>query len=78
MMYYKAILRKIKYDIDTKDNSYQMKLDANLSVIWKLHAYSDADYAGDNNTQKSVKGCIVIFNGLVIIWSWKIHKLSYY
>ena len=39
-----------------------------------MRGYSDADYAGDNNTQKSVTGYIVLVNGEVISWRLKSHK----
>ena len=39
-----------------------------------MRGYSDADYAGDNNTQKSVTGYIVLINGEVIYWRLKSHK----
>ena len=53
---YKALIRAIKYVIGTKYYCYQMKPDANINVPWELCVYSDADYAGDNDTQKSVTG----------------------
>ena len=31
-----------------------MKPERNLNGTWELRGYSDADYVGDNNTQKSV------------------------
>ena len=33
-----------------------MKLDGNINGPWEILGYSDAEYAGDNNTQKSVIG----------------------
>ena len=36
------------------------KPDRNINGTWELHGYSDADYAGDNDTQKSVTVYIVL------------------
>ena len=66
--HYKALTRAIKYVINTKYYFYQMKPDRNINVPWELCGYSDVDYEGDNNTQKSVIGYIVIINGEVIAW----------
>ena len=43
-----------------------MKPALNINVSWVLRGYSDVDYAGDNDTRKSVTGYIVIINGVVI------------
>ena len=43
-----------------------MKKDGSINGPWKLHGYSDADYAGDTYTMKSVTGYIVIINISVI------------
>lgn len=34
-----------------------------------LHGFTDADYAGDVDTQKSTSGCIFLLNGGAISWS---------
>ena len=68
MIHYKALLRAIKYTIDTKDYCCQMKPDGNINEPWELSGYSDADYTGDNDTRKSVTGYIVLINGAVIDW----------
>ena len=56
MIHYKALIREIKYVIDTKDYFYQMKPYININGPWELFDYSDAYYAVDNDTQKSVTG----------------------
>ena len=56
MSHQKALLLEIKYLIYTKDYCYQMKPDMKINGPWELHVYSDADYAGDNYTRKSVTG----------------------
>ena len=65
---YKALMRKIKFIIDTKEYFCHMKPDTNLNVPWELCKYSDVNYTGDNDTQKSVRGYIVLINGAVITW----------
>ena len=56
MSHYNALLCAIKYVIYTKHDFYQIKLDGNTNVPWEPCSYSDADYAGDNDTQKSMTG----------------------
>ena len=53
MSNYRAILSEIKQVIDTKDYCYQMKLERNINVSWELRGYSDTDYTGCNDIQKS-------------------------
>ena len=50
MSHYKALLRSIKYAIDTKQYCYQMKPDGNTNGPWELRGYSDINYTGDNDT----------------------------
>ena len=48
-----------------------MKPDWNINGPWEQHGYSDADYAGDNDTGENLTGYIVIINRVVIAWrSW--------
>ena len=54
MIHYKFLLPAIKYVIDTKDYCYQMKPYRNINGPWELRGNSDAHYAGDNDTWKSV------------------------
>ena len=68
MIHHKALLHVIKYVIDTKGYWYQIKPDGNINLPWGLCSYSDADYAGDNYTWKSVTGYIVLINGAVVSW----------
>ena len=51
-----------------------MKPDGNINGPQKLRRYSDADYSGDNHTQKRVTGYIVLINGAIISWRPRIHK----
>ena len=43
-----------------------MKPDININGPWKLHGYSDMDYAVDEDTRETVKGYIVLINRSVI------------
>ena len=60
--------------MDTKDYFYLMKSYGNTNIPWELRGYSDADYAKDNDTQKSVTGYIVLNNGAVITFHSQIQK----
>ena len=51
-----------------------MKPDGNINILWGICSYSDADYAGHNDTRKITTGHIVIVNGAVIDWRLQIHK----
>ena len=56
-----------------------MKPDRKLNEPLELCGYIDAEYAGDNYSQKSVTRYIVLINGVVIAWcsgSQKIVTLS--
>ena len=55
-----------------------MKPDRNLNGKWELCGYSDMDYVGNNDTQKSVTVCIIPINGVVIAWSLRSQKKSRY
>ena len=52
-----------------------MKPDGNINGLWELRGYSDADYTGDNITQKILTGYIVLINGAVIDWPSKYQKI---
>ena len=45
-----------------------MKLEGEINLPQELCNYSDAEYVGDNNTQKSVTWYINKIIGLVIVW----------
>ena len=74
MIHYKAILCEIKYIFDIKDYCYHMKPDGNINGLWELRGYSEADYTGDDITQKSLTGYIIIINGPVIAYLLRSHK----
>ena len=74
MIHNKDIILVIKYIIDTKHYFYQMKPDVNINGPWKLRGYSDVDYAGDNDTRKSMTGYIFLINRAFIACISRIHK----
>ena len=74
MIHYNSLLYKIKYLIYTEDYFYPIKPEVVLNVLWKLCGYSDADYAGDTETCKSVTVYAVIFNGVVITYNFRSQK----
>ena len=51
-----------------------MKPDEYINGPCEICLYSDADYAGDNDTRKSMTGYIVIINGAVIAWNSRSQK----
>ena len=51
-----------------------MRLEVNVNGPWELFGYSDAYYAGANETQKSVTGYIVLINGFFITWRYRSQK----
>ena len=38
---------------------------------WKVTGLCDSDYAGDNDTRKSVTGYIIFLNGIILCWKSK-------
>ena len=53
MSNHKALICTIKYAINTKYDSYQIKPYGNINGPWELRGYSDTDYTGCNDIQKS-------------------------
>ena len=66
--HYKALLREIRYVIDTKYYFCQIKPERNLDGPWELHGYSNMGYAGYHDTYKTVTGYIVLIDEVVIDW----------
>ena len=48
--------------------------DGKINGPWELHGYSDTDYTGDIDTQKSVTVYLVLINIAVITWISGIQK----
>ena len=63
--HYKQMLRLIRYTLCTKDLYMKQTL---KEGPWKVTGLCDSDYAGDNDTRKSVKGFVIPLNWLIICW----------
>jgi hypothetical protein len=76
--HWKALLRTIKYVLDTKNEA--LTISPRLQVTPKnpqgfyLEGISDSDYAGDSETRISVYGYILYFCGAPISWKSKAGK----
>jgi hypothetical protein len=68
----KALLRTIKYVLDTKNLYLHLKpTGINVQSKWKITGVCDSDYAGDKDTRKSVSGYVVYVNDAIIAWKSK-------
>ncbi len=70
--HYKAMLRVIKYVLDTKD--YGLKYTPTEGE-WNMVAYSDSDFAGDKTSRKSVSGFLIFVKGVLVSWKSKGQKI---
>ena len=70
---YKSLLRLIKFVIDTKNQTLKMKVQRR-DGIFNINGYSDADYAGDKDTRRSISGLIIYLCGIPIAWRSKGQK----
>jgi hypothetical protein len=50
---YKKMLRCIKFVLDTKDLGLKVKPSLSSNEQWKIEVYSDSDWAGNPDDQKS-------------------------
>ena len=66
--HYKQLMRLVKYILGTKSLVLRAELD---HEDWTMTGMCDSDYAGDNDTRKSVTGYVIILNGLPICWRSK-------
>lgn len=62
---WKAAKRVVKYLKGTKN----MQLVFGLGEGWKLIGYSDADWAGDQESRRSTTGFVFLFGGGAIVWA---------
>ena len=62
------MLRLIKYILTTKGLCLKQ---TTINGPWKITGLCDSDYAGDNDTRKSVTGYVIYLNGLIICWKSK-------
>ena len=67
MEQYKSLLRLIKFVIDTKNQTLKMKVQRR-NGIFNITGYSDADYAGDKDTRRSISGLVIYLCGIPIAW----------
>jgi hypothetical protein len=70
--HYKAMLRVIKYVIDTEFYGLRIQPHGNEPV--EIVAYSDSEYGGDRDTRISVYGYKIYMNGALISWKSKSGK----
>ena len=67
--YFKALLRTIKYVMDTKGKGLKYEIRGKIENVWEIKSFCDSDFAGDKEKKISVSGfCIYLMNCLV---SWK-------
>ena len=70
--HYKAMMRVIKYVIDTEFYGLRLQPLGNQPV--EIVAYSDSEYGGDRDTRVSVYGYKIYLNGALISWKSKSGK----
>jgi Reverse transcriptase (RNA-dependent DNA polymerase) len=72
---YKELLRVLKYVLDTKNLSLKLQPKKEEGkTYWNIVAYSDSDFAGDNETRISIAGFILYLMGVPISWKSKGQK----
>jgi hypothetical protein len=71
--HWKALIRAIKYVIDTKENGLFMTPKMGEDSFY-LEGISDSEYAGDRDTRISVYGYVIYFCGAPIAWKSKSGK----
>jgi hypothetical protein len=72
--HWKALLRTIKYVLDTKYMALKMEPSIRKDNKFDLEAYSDSEFAGDPETRASVYGFITFFCGAPISWKSKSNR----
>ncbi|KAL7573327.1 hypothetical protein ACA910_011690 [Epithemia clementina (nom. ined.)] len=65
----KELQKVIKFVLSTKD--YGLRIEPRLEEKWSLEAYSDADFATDQDTRISVYGYVIYFMRVPIAWKSK-------
>ena len=66
--HYKQMLRLIRYRLTTKELYLKQRM---IKGPWKITGLCDSDYAGDNDSRKSVTGYVIFLNGLIVCWKSK-------
>jgi hypothetical protein len=63
----KSLYWLIKYVVNTKHHRVVMEpTDTNKNNNWDVSAFSDSDYAGDQEGQKSISGFFISIQGCFI------------
>ena len=70
----KVLIRAITFVELTKDYKLIMRKNDMDNLLWELKAYSDSDYAGDEDNRKSIGGYVLYLNGSAIAWRSKGQK----
>jgi hypothetical protein len=65
----KELKRLIRFIPSTKGKG--LKIEADKDKTWKIIAYSDSDYPGENGNRKSITGFIILVCGVPISWKLK-------
>ena len=69
---YKSMLRTIKFVLDTRSLAIRIKpIPFGEELQWEIVAFSDSDFAGDNETRISVAGFVLYLMGVPISWKSK-------
>jgi hypothetical protein len=68
--HWKAMMRIIKYVLDTRMYSLRLKLKMTNGIV-TLRGISDSEFAGDRETRKSVYGFVTYYCGAPISWKSK-------
>ena len=72
--HYQSLLKLIKYVINTKDKMFKMKVERSQNNIFNIVGYSNANYASDKDTRRSITGLIIYLCGIPIAWRSKSQK----
>ena len=71
---YKAMLRCIKYLLDSKHKGLKIEPLMDELHKWKLILFTDSDWAGDKENRRSVSGYMLFLCGVLISWKSKLQK----
>ena len=69
----KMLKRVIKFVIDTQNRKLILKPNQDVTK-WKVKGYSDSDFAGDTDEQKSISGYVIYLQECPISWRSKSQK----
>lgn len=69
--HWRGVKRILRYLRGTSSFGLFFKTGQGTGCKWSATIYSDADWAGDATDAKSVSGCVLMINGIVIAWASK-------